>query len=558
MPDTRVGGSSGMAGVGRRAFAAAAWAATAVSRPAPSPLALHPNSASPPGASSPSPTSLSPPWSTDEYTHRPLTPPYAHFGRSSSPALEDAQNQSQPYFLASHGMRGQIQRDREREAEVEAERAREREREKMALQARERARWEAGREQERRERERAEVGRQAAERAHSRQRSEDASRQAAPARSRSPESNPGTTRRPSDAHSARTAVPDERLQRPALASRSVTAPVPRGQRPSVDLPVGTPPTAPASASATVPPPPTTRLPFFEKYKKMVDSAAAAPSAGLTRSASGGTRSGSRPGAARSASPPIPSPSITDDEEVDSPIELGFSDNVAIREYRAPLAGAEEDEESALPWARNDDKPYAPAAGGPEQYAAKSAASKPGSSKDGSISSLSSSMAARLRLGEVAPLTPSTSADRLDQIVEGKASPPRPLPHGLAPNVADVRSPDEPPSPSMSSDAPGPATRTNGDRDSFRSSMIGPGDSISLIAGFPGDADRRSRSNTLRQASASSAAAGGGKRCQQCGDALQGRRFIQRDGVLLCEEDWKELFLPKVSGWRRCPRCLPVC
>jgi hypothetical protein len=42
-------------------------------------------------------------------------------------------------------------------------------------------------------------------------------------------------------------------------------------------------------------------------------------------------------------------------------------------------------------------------------------------------------------------------------------------------------------------------------------------------------------------------------CASCGDAVGGsRRFVERDGVILCEADWKKLYLPP------CRRCqLPI-
>jgi hypothetical protein len=81
-------------------------------------------------------------------------------------------------------------------------------------------------------------------------------------------------------------------------------------------------------------------------------------------------------------------------------------------------------------------------------------------------------------------------------------------------------------------------RTGRTRDSSLSSLIAPSDSISLMQ------PRRKRSETIKLAAKPT---GGGKRCQKCGDGLQGRRFIERDGVRLCERDWKEMFLPKVSS-----------
>ncbi|KAK8869656.1 hypothetical protein IAR55_000224 [Kwoniella newhampshirensis] len=44
-----------------------------------------------------------------------------------------------------------------------------------------------------------------------------------------------------------------------------------------------------------------------------------------------------------------------------------------------------------------------------------------------------------------------------------------------------------------------------------------------------------------------------KTCQKCGDSVGGsKRFVERDGVVLCEKDWKKLYLPS------CRRCnLPI-
>jgi hypothetical protein len=44
-----------------------------------------------------------------------------------------------------------------------------------------------------------------------------------------------------------------------------------------------------------------------------------------------------------------------------------------------------------------------------------------------------------------------------------------------------------------------------------------------------------------------------KRCVKCGDSVGGaKRFVERDGVVLCEKDWKKLYLPS------CRRCkLPI-
>jgi formylmethanofuran dehydrogenase subunit E len=47
---------------------------------------------------------------------------------------------------------------------------------------------------------------------------------------------------------------------------------------------------------------------------------------------------------------------------------------------------------------------------------------------------------------------------------------------------------------------------------------------------------------------------GTRTCQKCGQNLKGKRFIDRDGIMLCESDWKEMFLPKVGRlFRQIPR-----
>lgn len=44
-----------------------------------------------------------------------------------------------------------------------------------------------------------------------------------------------------------------------------------------------------------------------------------------------------------------------------------------------------------------------------------------------------------------------------------------------------------------------------------------------------------------------------KTCQKCGETVGGSaRFVERDGIVLCEKDWKKLYLPS------CRRCsLPI-
>jgi formylmethanofuran dehydrogenase subunit E len=44
-----------------------------------------------------------------------------------------------------------------------------------------------------------------------------------------------------------------------------------------------------------------------------------------------------------------------------------------------------------------------------------------------------------------------------------------------------------------------------------------------------------------------------KECVKCGELVGGsKRFVERDGIILCEKDWKKLYLPS------CRRCsLPI-
>ena len=66
-------------------------------------------------------------------------------------------------------------------------------------------------------------------------------------------------------------------------------------------------------------------------------------------------------------------------------------------------------------------------------------------------------------------------------------------------------------------------------------------------------DSHSRSRTVPEIKRSSESSTRSKTCQKCGDAVGGaKRFVERDGVVLCERDWKELYLPS------CRRCnLPI-
>jgi hypothetical protein len=80
------------------------------------------------------------------------------------------------------------------------------------------------------------------------------------------------------------------------------------------------------------------------------------------------------------------------------------------------------------------------------------------------------------------------------------------------------------------------------RESYQSDLVAPSDSISV----PGYLDRNRPHDSFK---AIRPAVKGRKDCQKCGMSLKGKRYVKRDGIMLCETDWKEMFLPKVSRLR---------
>jgi hypothetical protein len=64
---------------------------------------------------------------------------------------------------------------------------------------------------------------------------------------------------------------------------------------------------------------------------------------------------------------------------------------------------------------------------------------------------------------------------------------------------------------------------------------------------------RSRTAPDHSRSVSSSSSRRSKKCAKCGESVGGaKRFVERDGVVLCERDWKKLYLPS------CRRCnLPI-
>lgn len=179
-------------------------------------------------------------------------------------------------------------------------------------------------------------------------------------------------------------------------------------------------------------------------------------------------------------------------------------------------------------------------------------------ENGSISSIDSAQAEKIRMAEADLLTPSTSMDRLAEITSGSkhggSSQNKAFPgdkeHDTIEGLIDkpIETPldlefDQMFSPNLSQATSGQSYRFR--RASAASSLLAPSDSIST----PGVNDKYHIDYTAT-AAVQARIKPGSKACQKCGQSLRGKRFIERDGMLLCEPDWKEMFLPKVSRGER--------
>ncbi|KAJ9096734.1 hypothetical protein QFC21_005004 [Naganishia friedmannii] len=180
----------------------------------------------------------------------------------------------------------------------------------------------------------------------------------------------------------------------------------------------------------------------------------------------------------------------------------------------------------------------------------------------SISSLDSTQAEKIKMGETSLLTPSTSIDRLAEVlharkesredaftqattawdgeldpIEGLVDQPPPAPSYDASFYSML-------SPNASRAISEQFYRSQ--RESSASSLLAPSDSVST-PGLGGDKFKVDHSivTPIREK-----AKPGTRVCQKCGQNLKGKRFIDRDGIMLCESDWKEMFLPKC---RRCEK-----
>lgn len=174
----------------------------------------------------------------------------------------------------------------------------------------------------------------------------------------------------------------------------------------------------------------------------------------------------------------------------------------------------------------------------------------------SISSLDSMQAEKVRMGETNLLTPSTSIDKLAEITRGSR---RDAEHRQESTSWDdeldpVEGLDDKPftgkpakSLSIQMISPDLGKTTSRQSSHFRRessvlSSLAPSDSIST----PGATDRFHFDHYPAPTAIHAKPKPGTKTCQKCAQSLKGKRFIERDGMLLCEPDWKEMFLPKVS------------
>lgn len=259
-----------------------------------------------------------------------------------------------------------------------------------------------------------------------------------------------------------------------------------------------------------------KLPFFERYKKMAESTNGATS--MVRQISI-----SRPGQVASTRPNPALDAVGEESNIltESPTRFGFN---------------EREDDSALPWLRRGSE----ASSRREPFPAQPFS-------DASLSSNGSTSESKARQGDLAIITPSASMNQLDGIATGSRGRHQPplrvreasgedgeLIEGLIEDLKTDLDRLGMLSPNMSVDR-----RT--ERESYQSSLLAPSDSISM----PGLDLHRRRSDTTKI----NQAVPGKRACQKCGVSLKGRRYVKRDGIVLCEADWKEMFLPKVSRCR---------
>jgi hypothetical protein len=264
-----------------------------------------------------------------------------------------------------------------------------------------------------------------------------------------------------------------------------------------------------------------KLPFFERYKQMADNNKGATSIVRQISRSSSERFG-----------------------VSGNFQNLGDHSSGLTESHARARVRENTNDSSLPWLRTESEISA------LEHRLEGPPSK--SFSGTSLSSVDSTTEGKGRVVELAIITPSASMNRLD---------------GTVPSTYDERGAVRVKKPSdetaeieglmedlkadldrfgnASQEEHEESSRLRLDRDSYQSSMLAPSDSIST-PGFDLQR-RRSASTKINQA------VPGKKACQKCGLPLRGQRYVKRDGIVLCEADYKEMFLPKVSGSRDASR-----
>lgn len=269
-----------------------------------------------------------------------------------------------------------------------------------------------------------------------------------------------------------------------------------------------------------------KLPFFERYKKMAENTNGATS--MVRQISVREDNRLRKTPAR-LNPDLDV--VGEGEEsnvlVESPSRFGFSEKDG------------QEESSALPWLRRGSET--------SMLDRRLGSSQAKTFSDASLSSNGSTSESKARPGDMAIITPSASMNQLDGVAMGthRAYQP-PL------RVRDASGPDGELIEGLIEDlktdldrlgmlSPNMSVDRRTERESYQSSLLAPSDSIST----PGlDLQRRKSDSTK----ISPQAVPGKRACQKCGVSLKGRRYVKRDGIVLCEADWKEMFLPKVRNY----------
>lgn len=263
-----------------------------------------------------------------------------------------------------------------------------------------------------------------------------------------------------------------------------------------------------------------RLPFFERYKQMAERTNGATL--MVRQIS--VREETKRASLEKTGMPVerPEPSKMLDEEkalVDSPLRMRLED------------GNDQAGKSSLPWARLS------GASSASLLSNRLEPNSESSHSGGSGSSIGSTQE-RSRSDETAIITPSGSMNKLDKIAEGTESayPTKPRTRGdQVEALTDELERDMDRLGGILS----PNISHQSGRESYQSDLVAPSDSISV----PGYPDRNRPHDSFK---AIRPAVKGRKDCQKCGMSLKGKRYVKRDGIMLCETDWKEMFLPKVS------------